>query len=261
MFYWIYDYPTQYIALLFAIVFCGVTVGGIFLFRPLFRSWIHGQPRNNDMVGLVVSSFSLFYGLLIGLIAVAVYQNSSTLSDLVDKEAECIAALYRDIGGYPRPVGDALKAELREYARYTIDDSWPLQSRGIIPQGGRDRIAALFATLSQFEPAKKSEEFLHAEALRQFSNLVELRRARLANVNAGIPAILWWVVAIGAMLIIGIIWMLNMDIQVHILLGGALSLFLGLTIFLIAALDHPFRGDLGVKPDPIRLVYDFMKRK
>jgi Protein of unknown function (DUF4239) len=261
MFYWIYDYPTQYIALLFAIVFCGVTVGGIFLLRPLFRSWIHHQPKNNDMVGLVLSSFSVFYGLLIGLIAVAVYQNFFTLTDVVDKEAASIAALYRDLGGYPYPVGDTLKAELREYARYTIDVSWPLEAHGIIPPGGTDRATALFATLSQFEPTKKSEEFLHADALRQFSNLVELRRVRLASVNVGIPAVLWWVVAIGAMLAIGIIWMLNMDILVHILLGGALSLFLGLTIFLIAALDHPFRGDLGVKPEAIRSVYDFMNQK
>jgi hypothetical protein len=261
MFYWIYDYPTSYIGVLFGIVFCGVTVGGIFLFRPLFQSWIHGQRENNDMVGLVLSSFSVFYGLLIGLIAVAVYQNFSTLSDLVDKEAASIAALYRDISSYPHPVDDTLKSELREYTRYTIDDSWPLESHGIIPPGGTDRITAMFTTLSLFEPQKKSEEFLHAEALRQFNNLVELRRARLANVNAGIPAVLWWVVGIGGMLMIGIIWMLNTDIQVHILLGGALSLFLGLTIFLIAALDHPFRGDLGVKPDPIRLVYDYMQQK
>jgi hypothetical protein len=260
MFYWIYDYPTAYMAALFGIVFCGVTVGGIFFFRPLFRTWIHGQPETNDMVGLGLSSFAVFYGLLVGLIAVAVYQNASALSDLVDKEASTIAALYRDISRYPPPADDKLKSQLREYTRYTIDDSWPLESRGIIPPGGTDRITALFATLSMFEPQKKSEEFLHAEALRQFNNLVEIRRARLANVNAGIPAILWWVVGIGASLMIGIIWMLNMGIQLHILLGGALSLFVGLTIFLIAALDHPFRGALGVKPEAIRLVYEYMQR-
>jgi hypothetical protein len=261
MFYWIYDYPTAYIGSLFALVFCVVTVGGIFLFRPLFRSWIHTQPKNNDMVGLAMSSFSVFYGLLVGLIAVAAYQNFSTISDLVDKEASSIAALYRDAGAYPNPIGDTLKDELREYARYTIEDGWPLQSRGIIPPGGTERLTTLFATLSQFEPAKKSEEILHAETLRQFNAMVELRRARLANVNIGIPAVLWWVVAIGAMLMIGIIWMLNMDVHVHVLLGCALSLFIGLTIFLIAALDHPFRGDLGVRPEAIQLVYDFMKPK
>jgi hypothetical protein len=261
MFYWIYDYPARYTGLLFAIVFCGATVGGILLFRPLFQSWIHTKPKNNEMIGLVLSSFSLLYGLLIGLLAVAAYQNLATVSDRVDREASTIAALYRDISGYPPPISDTLKAQLREYARYTLDDAWPLQSRGIVPPGGTDKITALFATLSHFEPGKKSEELLHAEALRQFNDLVELRRSRLANVTTGIPAVLWWVVAIGAMLMIGLIWMLNMDIHVHVLLGSALSVLLGLIIFSIAALDNPFRGDLGVRPDAIRLVYDFMQQK
>lgn len=261
MFYWIYDYPTQYIGALFALAFVAVTVGGIFLLRPLFRSWIHGEPKNNDMVGLALSSFSVFYGLLVGLIAVAAYQNYSTVSDVVDKEASSLAALYRDVGGYPHPMSDMLQDELREYARYTIEDGWPLQTRGVVPTGGTARITALMTTLLLFEPTKRGEEILHAETLQQFNHLVELRRARLANVNTGIPSVLWWVVAVGAMLMIGIIWMLNMEIHVHVLLGGALSLFLGLMIFLIAALDNPFRGEVSVGPDSIRLVYEFMNQK
>ena len=120
------------------------------------------------------------------------------------------------------------------------------------------RITAIFNTLITFEPEKKGEELLHAETLRQFNNLVEVRRTRLTNVNYGIPGVLWWVVAIGAMLNIGIIWMLNMEIHVHVLLGGALSLFLGIMIFLIAAMDNPFRGEVSVGPDAIRQTYEIV---
>ncbi len=259
MFYWIYDYPTQYIGVLFAVVFCAVTVGGIFLFRPLFQSWIHGEPKNNDMVGLALSSFSVFYGLLIGLIAVAAYQNYSAVDDIVSREASSISALYQDVSGYAHPASDMLQSELREYARYTIEDDWPAQTRGNIPTGGTELIMGLFTTLSLFEPENKTEELLYGEALRQFNNLIEFRRVRLAAVSTGIPAVLWWVVAIGAMLTISIIWMLNMEIHVHVLLGGALSIFLGLMIFLIAAMDNPFRGEVSVGPDPIRLAYKTMK--
>ena len=79
--------------------------------------------------------------------------------------------------------------------------------------------------------------------MRQLDNLIELRRARLSNVSAGIPAVFWWVVTIGALLNILLIWMLDMDVYVHSLLGGSLALFLGVVIFMIAALDHPFRGE------------------
>ena len=35
-----------------------------------------------------------------------------------------------------------------------------------------------------------------------------------------------------------------------------LAIFIGLLIFMIFALDRPFRGELGVRPDPYQLIYD-----
>ncbi len=41
-----------------------------------------------------------------------------------------------------------------------------------------------------------------------------------------------------------------------------LAAFVGLVIFMIFALDRPFRGDLGLTPDPYQLIYDqLMKGK
>jgi Protein of unknown function (DUF4239) len=153
-----------------------------------------------------------------------------------------------------------LRDRLREYTRYTIKEGWPLQRRGSVPTGGTDRITKLSEILLTFEPSNRSEEIIHAEALRHFDNVVELRRARLANVTLGLPAVLWWVVAFGALLNIILIWLQDMEIHVHLILGGVLASILALVIFLIAALDNPFRGEVSVGPDSIALVYDtFMK--
>jgi len=35
-----------------------------------------------------------------------------------------------------------------------------------------------------------------------------------------------------------------------------LSIFVGVVIFMIFALDRPFRGDLGLSPEPYQLIYD-----
>ncbi len=90
----------------------------------------------------------------------------------------------------------------------------------------------------------------------EFNAFLEIRRERLANVTTGIPAVLWWVVGLGAALNIMLIWMFDMETHVHLILGGVLSLFLGIVIFLIAALDNPFRGEVSVGPDAFQLVYD-----
>jgi hypothetical protein len=129
MMYWIYDYPSLAIAVAFCTVFVALTWGGIFLTRATIHSWIHGEARANEMIGFALSSFFVLFGLLLGLLAVATYQNYANVGDIVDKEASSIGALYRDFTGYPQPIRGQLQVRLREYARYTIEDGWPSQPR------------------------------------------------------------------------------------------------------------------------------------
>jgi ABC-type multidrug transport system fused ATPase/permease subunit len=258
--YWIYDYPSLYIGALFAFVFVASTWLMIFLFRFSIGSWFHTEHRANDMVGFALSSFSVLYGLLVGLVAVAAYQNFSSVDDLVTKEASSLSALYSDLNGYPQPIRGVLQDGLRDYTRFVIEKGWPEQRRGIVPTEGSHRMEQFIDDFLSFEPSNKSQEIIHAEAFRQLNNLIDLRRARLASVTTGIPAVLWWVMAIGSFICVLLIAMLDMEIRVHLILGGALSLFLGLVIFLIAAMDNPFRGEVSIGPEAFQAVYDTLMK-
>jgi len=256
LFYWIYDHPTSKIGALFALVFVLVTWAATLVLRHFLHPWFHRDRRANEMVGFVLSSFSVFYGILLGLIAVAAYQNFGAVGDLITREASSLAALYRDLNGYPQPLRGRLQGELREYTRYEIERDWPEQQRGIVPAEGTHRLRQFTDDLLGFEPQLMRDEIVHAETLRQVNNYMDQRRSRLNSVTVGIPPVLWWVVGIGALLGVLLTAMLDMEIHVHLILGGALSLFLGLVIFLIAAMDNPFRGEVSVTPDPIRQVYE-----
>ncbi len=260
MFYWIYDHPTWQIGLLFAFVFVATSLIGLFLFRSLFHQWIHTEKRANELVGFSLSSFSVLYGILLGLVAVGAYQNFSDVSNLVTREASCLTGFYRDVSALPGPYNDKLQADLANYTRYTIDYGWPAQRQGHVTTGTTQRMTVLFNDLTAFNPTDRRTEVIFAEAFRQFNNLTELRRARMEEVTVGLPAVLWWVVGIGAFLNIVLIWMLDMEIHVHVVLTAVLALFLGVVIFLVAAMDNPFRGEVSVGPGALELVYQtYMK--
>jgi hypothetical protein len=89
-----------------------------------------------------------------------------------------------------------------------------------------------------------------------FNDFVTARQNRLAGVRTQLPGVLWYAVAIGALINILLIWMLNMRFFTHMLLGAIVSFFLGVMIFLIASLDNPMRGEVSVSPDNYQLVYD-----
>jgi hypothetical protein len=255
VFYWIYDYPTWAMALLFGFAFVGVSLIGLAVFRTLLAKWIHTEARTNELVGVSLASFSVLYGILLGLVAVGAYGNYSAMGDLVAKEASCVASLYRDSSALPEPYRATVQRDLRSYIRQTVDMGWPTQRQGLVPSGGSQIVTTLFDDLTAFSPTDNRGQLIFAETFRQFNNLVELRRARLAAVNAGIPAILWWVVGMGAVLNLILIWMLDMETHVHVMLTAVLSLFLASVIFLVIAMDNPFRGEVSVGPEAFDRVY------
>jgi hypothetical protein len=53
-----------------------------------------------------------------------------------------------------------------------------------------------------------------------------------------------------------IIWLFDFRRSAHLLLGGIISFFLATMISLIALMDNPFRGEVGVSPEAFQLVYD-----
>jgi hypothetical protein len=255
MFSWAYEIPNWQVAAIFSGVSVAIMWSGILFVKPIIRLFFKRQNDINSVVGNSVSAFSVFYGLLLGLISVATYQTYSSLSDNVSKEASIIAALYRDFSAYDPPAREELQEAMRAYLRTTIDVDWPIQRRGVLPTQGSINVTMLFARLVQYEPPRLSQQMLHAEVLREFDNFVEARRTRLANITTGIPGVLWYVVLMGGALYILLFWMFDMRFLVHITLGGIIAFFLGVMIYIIVAMDVPYRGAVSVNPGPFEEVY------
>ena len=258
MFYSVYELPTHIFAILMIAFFVGFYWIGALLLRPILRQFVKHTKGANDVVGYVLSCFCVFYGLLLGLIAVSAYQNASETGTNVTREAAALSALYEDVSRYPDPYGQNLQWLLRDYTRYVIKYAWPLQRQGITPMEGTIRAQAFQEKLLDFTPQTRVEEILHAEALRQFNSFLEYRRMRLFSVSTCIPSVMWYVDILGAVINIAMVWLFDMKFLTHMALGGLLSAYLGTMIFLIAAMDNPFRGEVSVSSQPFEALYKHM---
>jgi Protein of unknown function (DUF4239) len=257
MFYWLYDIPVLALIGLFALVFVGLCWLGTILISPIIAPRFHGKTNLNEVLGDYLQYFGVIYGLLLGLLAVATYQNHTDVEKAVASEASALAALYRDISAYPEPDRSELKALIKEYTRSTIEDAWPLQRQGIDPWKV-NRAAPLHSRLATVEPQTEGHKALHNAALRQFNDFFEARRLRLFYVTAGIPPIMWYTVAVGALINMVLIWIFDLRLGTHLLLGGVISFFTGTMICLIVLLDNPYRGEVGVSPYAFELIHSQM---
>jgi len=256
IFYWIYDIPNWAAALLFSIVFVAFALLGVILVRPWVRQWLDPQPDWNRVIGHLLAFQSVFYGLLVGLIAVATFENFSDVDRTVGREAASLGSLYRDVSSYPDPMRQDLQEILREYSRYVIDEAWPLQRRGIIQEAGTARITAFQQKLLSFQPTTRAQEILHAETIHQFNVYLALSHLRLHSVTTGLPAVLWYVVIVGAILSIALTWLVSIrQLRAHLVVVGMLSLFIGLLVFLVAAMDNPYRGEFSITSEAFESIY------
>ncbi|MGD9543692.1 MAG: hypothetical protein AB7F41_04500 [Methylocystis sp.] len=248
-------------AALFCLGFLAATWLGVFVFRAAAHEWVHGRRNANEMIGLTLAAFSTIYGILLGLLAVEAYQDFSEVNDIISKEALNIAALHHDFEGFPQPTRGALQNALHAYAREAVQTaSPPADGPPQNPNSASPGIKALFATLMSFQAKLKSEEIIQAEAFTRLNTLVEHRRYLIAAAGSGIPSELWRVVFLGSILLLGLMCIFDMELHVHLILSGAMGLFLGSVVFLIAALDNPFNGGLTVSPAPLQSALETIRR-
>ena len=87
--------------------------------------------------------------------------------------------------------------------------------------------------------------------------MYKLRRLRLYD--AGAPGVLppiYAVIFIGGALILVLTYFLGLErFQFHVVMTAIVSAMMGLAVFMIVAMDHPFRGGVGISPDAFEQAY------
>jgi len=252
---WVHDLPLWLVGSATLIFFVGAALFGLALSRRWSRQRGLHALVDNGVIGWIFSAILGIYAIAIGLIAVASWGNASAAASVASHEAAEIAALYRDLGGYPQSIQGALEDLLARYTRGVIEQDWPLQRLGEEPHGGMPILYDFARLLYAFEATTEAQKAAHAEALQAFNRLIEFRRLRLEAVTYAVPHTLWSVVLLGALIAITASYVFNMEsFWVHATMTSLLAAMVGLLVFFILITDLPYRGHNGIGPDAYELV-------
>ena len=252
---WVYDLPNW----LFFLLCIGATIFFAAIGLLATRPWVHRHadehPEQNDLVSYFLGASGVIYGIALGLVAAGVWSNFQTLSGQVDEEAAIIAALYQDVSAYPMPQRQVLQKNLREYVQVVIQQDFPQLRQGTMPRASTHCIYQFKKQLFSFVPTDAGLRLIHEQALIQYNDLAKVRRARLQGSNSSLPAAMWWVIILGAVVNIMVTWFfVSEHVGYHLLLTVLLALLLGALLFLTAAMDNPFRGNFSIDAESFKLI-------
>lgn len=239
----------------FVLIFLAASWGILLAVRPWVMRTATIHREWDRVLSYAMASYGIFYGILLALITVSVYENFHRVDAVVLDEADALGALYRAVAGYPQPLSDNLQDALRLYTTGVITQDWPLQQQGIIPTLGNASVDRFQAALFAYEPVTLGQQELHGQTLSMFFDFLQARRARLDETKLALPSLLWVVLGVGALLNALMLALVeSRNLRVHLIMSGIIAVFVALLIFVTASMDHPYAGYVAVTPGPFEIV-------
>ena len=256
----IYSLPTWLLALIIVSLTTGYSVGGLLIIR---RRWPWAmRPEHCDLAQVVSSIAGVMYALILGFVTVAVWQGFDKAQNVVELEASAVGDLIRTAHGYPdeafrRRAQDGILA----YVGLVIKEEWPLQQRGQMSERAEDTLETVHRQLFAFDPKNFREHIIQTEALATMRTVMGQRRTRALMNDSALQPPIWVVIVLGAVLGLSFPFFSGVEnFRVHLVMTVVLAMSMGLVLFMIVALDFPFRGTVSITPEPFQKVLETMER-
>ena len=220
---------------------------------------------DNDVAGFIYAALGVIYAVLLALVVIAVWEKFQLANETVEQEDNALAEIFWLGHRIPEPEGVELQEFARAYAEDVIDEEWPLMEQGQAPlmtqveetPAGWALIDDIRANLQEFQPRTQADEQLYAEGLDQVQRLADARRSRLVAAEEGIPGVLWSVLIFGGVAVIGFTYLFGLEnTWAHRLMVVTLAAVIGLVLFTMGAMEHPFSGGARIGTGAFELVLE-----
>ena len=229
-----------------------IAVGGLVVVQSLFST--ERRKQHNDVAGFIYAVLGVSYAVLLGLMLIAVWEQWNAAEEVTSDEANELAGIFYFAHALPQPEGRHIQELVRSYERVVVEEEWPLMAQGRSSPKAWDTLDELRGTILGLKPPKGAkhmgyDQMRYEEILEQLHDLGNARRERLLAAEQGLPPILWVVLILGGVITVGFTYLFGLEnTLVHLLMVAALALIVSISLFTVAALDYPFKGDIRIHP-------------
>jgi Protein of unknown function (DUF4239) len=207
----------------------------------------------------------VIYAVLLALVVIAVWEEYQSAGETVEQEANATAEIFWMGNRLPEPEGAHVQELARSYAEEVAHKEWPLMEHGEQPPleqegdvpSGWSIVDDIRASLQDFEPRSQAEVQLYAKGLDQIEALNDARRMRLVAAQEGVPKVLWSVLIFGGVAAVGFTYLFGLESTwAHRLMVVTLAAVIGLVLFTVSALGHPFEGGARIGTEAFNLILE-----
>jgi hypothetical protein len=218
------------------------------------RRFIHHRVRegHNDVLVPLFLTAGVIYAVLLGFMVVAVWETYSDAHDNAAEEAATLVPLYRQTSDMAPDKRDEMRSVLRNYADTIVHNEWHLMSMsGQASPQAQSLIGQIYNVFGTLTPSSSIRSITDAEFMHTVSAELIYRNKRLLEASESLSWIMWLGAIGGAVVTIGMTFILFMENKtLHLIAVGILSGLIGMLLYMLAILSHPFSGPLAIDSAP-----------
>lgn len=234
-------------------------VGGAVLFSvlglALVRRFVSPETlrEHHDVAGFILAIVGVIYAVLLAFVVLVVWERYGTAEITAEREANAVVDTYRLASGFSTESKFRIRADVRTYALSVVEKEWPVMSRGEVEDDTSRALDNLWRVCATTQTPQANQTVLLSQFIDRLTDVSDNRRLRLLASRTGVPHLMWMVLVLGGMATIAFTFYFGLQkFSVQAGMTAILGGLIALVLFLISALNYPFTGDLGVRPEAMQ---------
>jgi hypothetical protein len=205
--------------------------------------------KHHDVAGFTFSIIGVLYSVILGFTVVSVQERYNRTIETLHTEATVLADLYRESGFFPEPSRDRVRATLRSYVSYVVNEEWHLPKDRKMHFKAQKILQDLWDSYFSVALENDNQKAWYQESIGKLDSLMSARLEREFNSWDHLSSMMWSLLLSGAVITILFMFFFGLDnFRIHILMTALLAGYLAFILFLVYSLDHSFKSSEYMTP-------------
>lgn len=218
------------------------------------RSEREGRAENNESAGQVFTIVGGLHAVLVAFVLIGLFDAVDTARNNSYQEADSLVAMTWAGDSLPQPQAGQIQTLATAYANSVVEQEWPQMTQGkTVDDSAWATLNELKGVIASAPTTSGWQTDRKTEAANQLWNVYQDRQTRLNEADEGVSAVIWFALAVGSLLSVGLPMLFGGPKEhAHVMIIATLAGTLALLIFAIYQLQNPFAGGASIGPEAFR---------
>ncbi|MDX3855101.1 hypothetical protein [Streptomyces sp. AK02-01A] len=205
-----------------------------------------------DVMDYMTMMIGVIYAIVLGLAIAGVWEARGSAQESVRQEAQALHEIQQRVQVYPADVRERIRGDVDAYVSYVVNTEWPhMSEHEALSAKGTELFDELRRDVTQYAPRTDLEGQAYQPLLDQVAAADDARGARGENAGATMPGVVWFGLITGAVVTVGLIFVLQIRRTFReLLLAGLFSVLIAFLLFLIWDFDAPYGRGISATAGP-----------